>query len=50
VWFTGLGFWGVRLEYPNTGTVTASGRFEIRNIATSTVVASTTLTLSVTLV
>lgn len=50
VWYTGLGFWGVRLAYPNTGTVTASGLFEIRNIATSTVVASTTLTLSVTLV
>ena len=49
-WYTGLGFWGIRLAYPSTGTSTASGLFEIRDIATSTVVASTTLTLSVTLV
>ena len=49
VWYSSFGFWGVRQAYPNTGTVTASGLLEIRNIATSTVVASTTLTLSATL-
>lgn len=40
--------WSVRRFYPDTGTVTVTGLLEIREVATLTVVASTTLTLSAT--